>query len=433
MPKYGRPRGRKWRVELTEAEAKLLRRHKSIARGSKKRLCDGLVRRIDILLRADESDPGKRVMTNAEIAAKTGVSETTVTNVCRDFCERGVVSALGYRRGEGSDTARLKATGEVEAAILAKACSPPPQGRCRWTLTLLEEAMAVVLEEWSPSRSTIGRVLRRNELRPHVSEYWVIPPGESAEFVAAMEDTLDIYQLPEDPARPVWCMDEKPVQLLASAREDLPARPGDTRKVDDEYVRDGTCCVFAFCRPLTGDIFHSVDPTRTAVDWANKVKHLVDVVEPDAERIVLVCDNLNVHDVSSLYAAFPAEEARRIARRIEIHHTPKHGSWLDIAEIAINIMTRQCLDRRIGSIGELELELAAWQELYDASPTPVDWRFTTPDGRIKLKRLYPDFQRNVRENDERRERKLEKLEELRKSAERRQAAASGDEAAEPAQ
>ena len=421
MPRYGKPRGRKWRVVLEEAERKFLKRMKS----RKKKPCAGVMKRVDILLRADESEGSGRLMTNDEIAAKVGVSPATVTNVCRDFCERGLLETLEYRRGEGSDTARLKATGDVEALVVAKACTPPPEGRCRWTISLLADEMAVVLEGWAPSRATVGRVLQRNDLRPHVTQYWVIPPDCDAEFVAAMEEVLDLYQLPFDPMRPLWCMDEKPVQLLASAREEVPAAPGSPKKVDDEYVRDGTCSVFAFCRPHTGDIFHSVEPTRTAIDWANQVRRLVDEVEPDAERIILICENLNTHCVASLYKAFPAPEAHRIAGRIEIHHTPKHGSWLDIAEIAINIMTRECLDRRIESIEVLTSELAAWQELYDADPTPVDWQFTASDGRTKLKRLYPDFERTVRENDERRERKLAQLEELHERAVGRREAASG--------
>ena len=286
------------------------------------------------------------------------------------------------------------------------ACGPPPEGRARWTLRLLADGTASVLEE-PLSKSTVQRVLARNELHPHLDEYWCIPPEEDAEFVAAMEDVLDLYQRPFDPGRPLWCMDEKPYQLLGESRDPLPMRPGDARKVDSEYVRNGTASVFCFMQPHKGTIVESVEPTRTAVDWAEKIRYLVDVVEPDAEVIPLVMDNLNVHRLGSLYKAFPPDEARRIASRIEVHYTPKHGSWLDVAEIGINIMTRECLGRRIPGIDELRSELDAWCDAYNADPTPVDWQFTSDDARVKLRRLYPDVGRHRRERDERRERKAE--------------------------
>ena len=190
-----------------------------------------------------------------------------------------------------------------------------------------------------------------------ISEYWCIPPKEDSEFVAAMEDVLDVYHQPYNPAAPLWCMDEKPYQLLGESREPLPMRPGDDTKLDAEYKRNGTVSVFCFIQPHTGRIIHAVEPTRTAVDWAEKIKYLIDVVNPSADKIILVCDNLNTHSIASFYKAFPPEEARRLATKLELHYTPKHGSWLDIAEIGINIMTRECLNRRIGGIEELKNEL----------------------------------------------------------------------------
>ena len=248
----------------------------------------------------------------------------------------------------------------------------------------------------------------KNDLRPHLNDYWCIPPEEDAEFVANMEDILDVYQQPYDPKHPLWCMDEKPYQILGEAREPLPMRPGNLAKVDSEYVRNGTVSIFCFIQPHTGKILHSVEPTRTAVDWAEKIKYLVDEVEPDAEKIILVMDNLNTHNISSLYKAFPPEEARRIAKKLEVHYTPKHGSWLDIAEIGINIMTRECLNRRIPSIESLKEELKAWNDEYDKDPSPVNWQFQADDSRIKLKRLYPDIEKYRKDRDERRTAKLEK-------------------------
>ncbi len=247
--------------------------------------------------------------------------------------------------------------------------------------------------------------MQKNDLRPHLSEYWCIPPKEDADFVAAMEDILDVYQQPYDEKYPLWCMDEKPFQLLDEARNPLPMRLGDITKVDDEYKRNGTVSVFCFIQPHTGRIIHAVEPTRTAVDWAEKVKFLVDDVNPDAQKIILVMDNLNTHSKASLYKAFHPEEARRLAKKIEIHYTPKHGSWLDIAEIGINIMTRQCLNRRIPDIETLKAELKAWNDEYNNNPAAINWQFSNETSRVKLMALYPDIEHNKEQRDKLREEK----------------------------
>ena len=206
-----------------------------------------------------------------------------------------------------------------------------------------------------------------------------------------MEDVLDIYEMPYDPAVPVVCMDEKPYQLLGEAREPLPARPGNTKKIDSEYVRNGTCSIFVFVEPLGGVRHVSVREHRTAFDWAEEIKYLVDTSYPDKQKIILIMDNLNTHAIASLYKAFPAQEARRIARKLEIHYTPKHGSWLDMAEIELHVMTRQCLSRRIAGIDELRQELAAWESNRNAHTACIQWQFTTENARTKLMSLYPKF------------------------------------------
>ena len=206
-----------------------------------------------------------------------------------------------------------------------------------------------------------------------------------------MEDVLDVYELPYDPLRPVVCMDEKPYQLLGEARESWAMRPGDNRKVDSEYVRHGTCSIFAFVEPLGGKHHVSVREHRTAVDWAEEIKYLVDVLYPDVDKIILVMDNLNTHKPASLYKRFKPEEARRITKKLEIHYTPKHGSWLDIAEIELNVMTRQCLNRRIDNIEILRKELAAWEMERNKTKANVNWHFRTRDARVKLISLYPDL------------------------------------------
>ena len=204
-----------------------------------------------------------------------------------------------------------------------------------------------------------------------------------------MEDVLDVYEMPYDPSRPVVCMDEKPYQLLGEARDSWAMRPGDNKKVDSEYVRKGTCSIFAFIEPLGGKHHISVREHRTAFDWAEEIQYLVDDMYSDAEKIVLVMDNLNTHKPASLYKKFKPEEARRIIKKLEIHYTPKHGSWLDIAEIELNVLTRQCLSRRIDSIEKLTSELTAWEKERNDASAKVNWQFRTKDARIKLISLYP--------------------------------------------
>lgn len=202
---------------------------------------------------------------------------------------------------------------------------------------------------------------------------------------------MDVYETPRDPDRPLVCMDEKPYQLLGEARAPLPMRSGDTVKIDSEYVRNGTCSIFVFTAPLEGIRHVSVLEHRTALDWAEQIKYLCDVMFPDAEKIVLVMDNLNTHKPASLYKRYHPEEARRLLRRLEIHYTPKHGSWLDIAEIELNVMTRQCLSRRIETIEELRTQLTAWECHRNDKCSKIKWHFKTSDARTRLISLYPTF------------------------------------------
>ena len=392
-------RSQKYTISLDKTERKALTKIRRATHSSNRRA------RCTILLEADKAVHPNR--TYEQIANISGTCTSTVISTLKVFCTKGLDAALTPKRNENSNTANLKATGEIQAKVIAKACSARPEGRIRWTLSLLEKEMTVVLETMTLSRSTIGRILQKNEIRPHINEYWCIPPDGDAEFVAAMEDVLDVYQQPYDPDYPLWCMDEKPFQLLDEKREPIPMRPGCIEKIDEEYIRNGTVSIFCFIQPHTGKIIHSVEPSRTAVDWAEKVKFLVDEVCKDAKKVILVMDNLNTHAISSLYKAFPADEARRIAKKLEIHYTPKHGSWLDIAEIGINIMTRECLNRRIPSIEVLKDELQHWNEYYNSDPSNVNWQFSTEDSRVKLKRLYPDIGQYRRKRDELRTKKAE--------------------------
>lgn len=207
-----------------------------------------------------------------------------------------------------------------------------------------------------------------------------------------MEDVLDVYERPYNPKEPVVCMDEKPLQLLGEVRESLPMKPGETAIIDSEYIRNGTCSIFAFIEPLAGKHHVSVREHRTATDWAEEIKYLCDVMYPDADKIILVMDNLNTHKVASLYKKYRPEEAFRLRKRLEIHYTPKHGSWLDIAEIELNVMTKQCLSRRIESIDKLKSELSAWESERNAKQAKVNWQFTNDKARIKLISLYPKLE-----------------------------------------
>lgn len=206
-----------------------------------------------------------------------------------------------------------------------------------------------------------------------------------------MEDVLDVYHEPYDANCPVICMDEKPFQLLDEVREPIPMKPAKPLREDSEYERNGTCSIFIFTEPLAGWRHVDVRKQRTRMDWAEQVRELLEVHYPHVPKIKLVMDNLNTHSIASLYRAFEPETARRLAKRLEIHDTPKHGSWLNIAEIELSVMTRQCLGRRLSSMDELSRELAAWGRGRNSCQKGVDWQFTTSDARIKLKRLYPQF------------------------------------------
>ena len=221
---------------------------------------------------------------------------------------------------------------------------------------------------------------------------WVIPPKANAEFVCAMEDILSVYMRPYDPDRPVVCFDELSKQLVKETRQPIPPETGKEERFDYEYERNGTANIFMNFEPLAGRRSVKVTDRRTAVDFAQAIRELVDDQYPDAEKIVLVMDNLNTHKPASLYKAFAPEEARRILDRLEIHFTPKHGSWLDMAEIELSVLSNQCLDRRIPDKETLIREVAAWEKERNQGECKVNWQFTAKNARIKLKRLYPSIQ-----------------------------------------
>ena len=229
---------------------------------------------------------------------------------------------------------------------------------------------------------------KKNEIKPWQKREWCIPEA-NAEFVCKMEDVLDIYKRPYDSKRPVVCMDETSKQLIKETRNPIPASPGESLRYDAEYERNGTCNIFLSCEPLAGKRSTKVTNQRKKTDWAQFIKELVDNDYPLADKIVLVMDNLNTHDGSSLYETFEPAEAKRILDKLEIHYTPKHGSWLNMAEIELSHLSRQCLDRRIPDKEIFIREISEWNKQRNAEEATIDWQFTAVDARIKLKRLYP--------------------------------------------
>ena len=219
----------------------------------------------------------------------------------------------------------------------------------------------------------------------------MIPPEANAEFVCQMEDILELYTRPDDPDYPLVCFDESSKQLISEVKKPLPAEPGQAERYDYEYQREGVCNLFMMFEPLVGWRHVEVTDQRTQIDYARQIKYLVDECYPQAKKIQLAQDNLNTHIRASLYKAFPPAEARRILDKIEFHYTPKHGSWLNMAEIELSVLNRQCLDRRIADKEVLKQEIAAWEKRRNELSCKVDWQFTTVDARIKLKRLYPSI------------------------------------------
>ena len=347
-----------------------------------------------ILLNADEGEDGCSLV-NEEIADISNMSLRTINRVRKKFVEEGLEASLN--RKLFSEKRPTKLEGKGEAHLVAFYCSQAPEGRARWTLNLLTDKLIELSIVESVSRATVGRTLAKNEIKPWQKKEWCIPPEANGEFVCAMEDVLDVYQRPYDEKFPVVCMDESPKQLTKERRESIAAKPGSLQKFDTQYERNGTQNIFISFEPLAGKRRVKVTDQRTKIDWAYFMKDLVDKDYPDAEKIILVCDNLNTHSGGALYEAFLPEEARRILNKIEFHYTPKHGSWLNMAEIELSHLSRQCLDRRIPDKETLTSEVSIWLKQRNKDACVVDWRFTAADARIKLKRLYPTLSPQVRQ------------------------------------
>src|SRR5258706_749870 len=342
-----------------------------------------------ILLKADISEAGEGWTDNRIIKALE-TSASMVYRVRKQLVEEGFEAVLSRKQRATPAVARIF-DGEKEAKLIALACSKPPKGRARWTLRLLEKKVVELQIVDRASDSTIGRAFKKNILQPHRRQRWVIPPKANSAFVAAMEDVLAVYTRPRDPDHPLVCLDETSKQFLAETRVPIPMKRGRPARCDYEYERNGTANLFMMFAPLEGWRHVKVTDRHTAVDYAHVLKELADRYFANAKTVVLVQDNLNIHGKGSLYEAFPAAEARRLVERFEWHYTPKHGSWLDLAESELGVLTSQCLDRRIADKQTLVEEIDAWQHDRNASHTKANWHFTTPNARIKLRHLYPSI------------------------------------------
>jgi len=319
------------------------------------------------------------------IAATLKVSGSTIYRTRRRFVEANLEGALTEEPRPGVER---KLSNKEEALLVATACSKPPPGRARWTLELLADEMVRLTDHEELSSETVRRRLAENHLKPWRKDMWCIPKVDG-EYVARMEDVLDLYAEAPNPQRPVICFDESPTQLIGEVREPIPAKPGQLERYDCEYRRNGTVNLFVFLDAHRPWRRVKVTDRRTNQDFAECMRELVDVDYPDAPIIRVVMDNLSTHSAGALYDAFPAPEARRVLKRLQFHHTPKHASWLNMVEIEIGVLRSQCLDRRIDDKKTILAEVAAWQQRRNAEGAQIQWMFTTEKAREKLRKAYP--------------------------------------------
>lgn len=364
----------RYRVELSQAERGELTALLSGGKHAARKL-----KRAQILLAADAGE------SDAAVAASLRVGGSTVYRTKRRFVLGNLAAALNEEPRPG---AARKLSGKEEALLVATACSSPPAGRARWTLELLAGELVKLTAHDSLSRETVRRRLAENDLKPWRKDMWCIPQVDG-EFVARMEDVLDLYAEPPDAKRPVVCFDESPTQLIGEVRQSIPARPGQVERYDCEYKRNGTANLFVFLDVHRPWRKIKVTDSRTGVDFAVCMRDLTDVYFPKAKLIRVVLDNLSTHSAGTLYRAFPPDEARRVLRRLEFHYVPKHASWLNMVEIEIGVLRSQCLDRRIATKTQVESEIAAWERQRNAAAARIKWMFTTDKARTKIGRAYP--------------------------------------------
>lgn len=364
----------RYRVTLSAEERTTLENLVSGGKGAVRR-----IKRAQILLAADSG------VCAETIALNVAVGTSTVYRTKQRFVEDGLEDALSEEPRPGAER---KLSGSEEALLVATACSKPPGGRAVWTMELLANEMVRLTKHEKLSSETVRRRLTEKQLKPWQKKMWCIPKVD-AEFVARMEDVLELYAEPPDKKRPVVCFDETPRQLIGEARVPVAAKPGKPARVDYEYVRNGTANVFMFFDAHRKWRHAKVTDRRASSDFATCMRDLADEHYPDAECIRVVLDNLSTHTPAALYETFPPEEARRILKRIEFHFTPKHASWLNMVEIEIGVMVGQCLERRIPEKAILVSEVAQWERRRNKEKAAIKWLFTVERARKKLGRSYP--------------------------------------------
>ena len=319
-------------------------------------------------------------LTLAEVGDFLEISVRTVCNIEDNYAQGGLEKALHDDPRPG---APVRFDDRVKSYVVATVCSEPPEGFDRWTLELIREHILEREVVESISSETIRLILQEHDLKPWQQQSWCVPKLDE-QFIERMEDLLEVYERPADPRIPVVCMDEKPIQLLDEVRPPSGILPGQCKRVDYEYKRNGTCNVFCAVEPKSGKYFTEVTPKRTAEDFARFIAALAQRYN-SSQRIVLVMDNLNTHRLESLIRCFGEEKARKLWDRFEIHYTPKHGSWLNQAEIAINIYARQCLGRsRIPDIETLDKRTKAWTAIVNRKQVTINWQFTREQAREKF-------------------------------------------------
>jgi transposase len=363
----------RYRVELSETEQEELKEMSGGGKQSVRRL-----KRAQILLASDAGE------SEEAIARTLRVGISTVYRTRRRFVEGNLQGALSEEPRAG---AARKLSGKEEALLIATACSKAPAGCARWTLQLLAGRMVELTDHTGLSRETIRRRLHENELKPWQRKMWCIAKVDG-EYVARMEDVLDLYAEKPNKKRPVVSFDESPQQLIGEVREPLAAAPGQAPRYDSEYKRNGTANLFVMLDVHQPWRQVKVTDHRAGEDFAECMRDLVDRHYPRAEKIRVVLDNLSTHSAASLYIHFAPQEARRIMRKIEFHYTPKHASWLNMVEIEIGVMRTQCLDRRIPERAELESEIAIWQRRRNTSKDQIHWMFDCQKARRKLAHAY---------------------------------------------
>lgn len=343
------------------------------------------IRRAHILLGADASAKGKQMIDEA-ISKAYSVNIRTVERLRERFVLEGFEIALKAKPADAPKPRKID--GDVEAHLIALTRSKAPDGYKQWSFRLLADKMVELEYIDSISHESVRQVLKNNELKPHKRLCWVIPPEQNADFVCQMEKVLDVYKRPYDPNQPVICLDESPKQLVSEIRQPI-LMPNGVTLYDYEYKREGACDIYMVSEPLGGKRSVSVQDCHNRLVWAAIVADVVENQYPDAEKITLVQDNLSAHKPSAMYELFEPERAKAILDKIEFVYTPKHGSWLNMAEIELSVLSRQCTNQRFASKEDLAAEISLWETQRNALEATIDWQFTTTDARIKLKRLYP--------------------------------------------